>query len=55
MKYECTMHGISVICLNFALPVVESNPNKFKIDELEISERKSFISRTKKTIKVSVL
>ncbi|RDD44456.1 Syntaxin-6 [Trichoplax sp. H2] len=39
------------IILNLTVPIVESNPSKFRIDDLEINERKSFISRTKKTIK----
>ncbi|EDV28006.1 expressed hypothetical protein, partial [Trichoplax adhaerens] len=37
--------------LEETITIVESNPSKFRIDDLEINERKSFISRTKKTIK----
>jgi hypothetical protein len=35
--------------------IVEKNPSKFKIDNKELSSRKSFIDQTREEVKVSVL
>lgn len=41
------------VFLNVNTGIVEKNPKKFKIDEYELKERRSFIDKTKWTVKVS--
>ena len=38
--------------LNSDLGIVEKNTKKFKIDDVELSDRRAFVDRTKATVKV---
>ena len=52
---ECLNTNIKLVCsLTDFKGIVEKNPRKFKIDDVELSDRRAFIDRTKNTVKVII-
>nr|CAD7426962.1 unnamed protein product [Timema monikensis] len=52
LDYAATEAGVMLFDLNPILRIVEKNPGKFKIDNKELSSRKSFIDQTREEVKV---
>jgi hypothetical protein len=40
---------------NIVSGIVERNPKKFKIDDVELSDRRAFVERTKTCVKVIII